>query len=201
VFIDESGDAGFEVAKGSSPVFAVGMIVFHDVDEASRTQTLIGNAAKELQAGREFKFNKFSHQRRDDFFRLVGACDYRVRAIVVQKERIRSEKLRAEPQSFYSFFLKSMLRFDNDILRNAKIIIDGSGNALFRSKLKTYIAGNTSPGAIKSIVMRESHKEPLLQLADMAIGAIARSYRPARDDQTRWLRQLRPKVDNIWDFR
>jgi Protein of unknown function (DUF3800) len=201
VFIDESGDPGFDVSRGASPIFAVGMVIFNNHDEASRTQNLIGGAVAQTQAGREFKFNKCSPDRRDGFFRLVAQCDFRVRAIVVQKEKIRSDKLRSEPQSFYNFFLKSMLRFDNQTLQEAKVIIDGSGNALFRSNLKKYISANTAVGTIRSVTMRESHREPLLQLADMAVGAIARSYRPDRADHMRWLQQLRPKIDNVWPFR
>ena len=201
VFIDESGDAGFDLKGGSSPVFAVGMVIFRQVEVANSSQELIRNAAQNWQQGREFKFNKCDDERRDAFFQLVARCDFRVRAMVIQKERIRSDKLRSEPESFYSFFLKSMLRFDNDLLRNAKIVIDGSGNAMFKSKLKKYISANTSPGAIKNIVMRDSHREPLLQLADMSIGAIARSYRTERNNCDRWRIMLRSKIDDVWDFR
>lgn len=201
VFIDESGDPGFDVSRGASPIFAVGMVIFTNIDEASRTQNLIMGAVAEKQVGREFKFNKCSPHRRDEFFQLVAPCNFRVRAIVIQKEKIRSEKLRSEPQSFYNFFLKSMLRFDNRTLQNAKVIIDGSGNELFRHNLKKYISANTEVGTIRSIKMRESHREPLLQLADMTVGAVARSYRPDRADHMRWIRQLRPKIDDVWEFR
>jgi Protein of unknown function (DUF3800) len=201
VFIDESGDPGFQIAEGSSPIFAVAMVIFDDHREAARSQSLILSAVTNLQIGREFKFNKCDHERRDEFFRVVKPCNFRVRAIVVQKEKIRSAKLRSEPQSFYSFFLKSMLRFDHRSLHDARIVIDGSGNALFRSKLKTYISTHSQPGAIKSIKMRESHREPLLQLADMVVGAIARSYRQDRADHMRWFNQLQPKIDDVWNFK
>ncbi len=201
VFIDESGDAGFDLAAGASAVFALGMVIFREKSEADRAQASLRSAATRLQSGREFKFNKCSYKRRDEFFRIVVPMDFCVRAIVVQKQKIRSEKLRTEPESFYSFFLKSMLKFDNDALANAKIIIDGSGNAAFRKQLKKYLSTHTPPGSIKSIVMRDSHREPLLQLADMTVGAIARSYRADRVDAARWRRQIAGKIDDVWDFR
>ena len=34
VFIDESGDPGFKLGRGSSPVFVVAMVVFDDRMEA-----------------------------------------------------------------------------------------------------------------------------------------------------------------------
>ena len=201
VFIDESGDAGFDVQKGASPIFAIGLVIFHAQAEANRTQVLIRSAAEEIQGGREFKFNKCSNDRRDTFFQLVTSCDFRIRAIVVEKHHIRSSKLRSEPSSFYNFFLKSVLKFDNDVLRNAKVIVDGSGNSQFRMNLKKYLSSTLPPGSIKSVVMRDSHREPLLQLADMTIGAIARSYRSDRVDCDRWREKLLPKIDNVWNFR
>jgi hypothetical protein len=36
VFIDESGDAGFKVAKGSSPLFVAAMVIFVDQEKAQR---------------------------------------------------------------------------------------------------------------------------------------------------------------------
>ena len=43
VFIDESGDPGFRIAKGSSPVFVVAMVVFADRVAATRTQDIVRN--------------------------------------------------------------------------------------------------------------------------------------------------------------
>ncbi len=39
-----------------------------------------------------------------------------------------------------------------------------------------------------------------MQFADMCIGAVARSYRD-REEGGRWVRMLRPRIEDIWQFR
>src|SRR5690606_2992489 len=68
VYIDESGDAGFKVDRGSSPVFVAAMVIFDDADDAALTRRLIeGSAARQLHKG-EFKFSKTKDEVRDRFF-------------------------------------------------------------------------------------------------------------------------------------
>ncbi len=200
VFIDESGDPGFKVARGSTPVFALAMVLFQNNGEATRTQGIVDAGKARLNVSPEFKFNKCNGVRRDGFFELVAGCDFRVRAIVIQKDLIWSERLRSDCESFYQFFLKSMLKFDNDVLRDATVVIDGSGDRDFKKTLATALKRHTTPGAVRSVKMRDSEAEPLIQLADMCVGAIARSYRQDRKDADRWLKLLKPHIDDIWEF-
>jgi hypothetical protein len=41
VLIDESGDPGFKVARGSSPLFAVAMVIFDCDGAAAKTQATV----------------------------------------------------------------------------------------------------------------------------------------------------------------
>ena len=67
VYIDESGDAGFKVDQGSSPVFVAAMVIFDDAEDAALTRGLIkGSAARQLHKG-EFKFSKSRDEVRDRF--------------------------------------------------------------------------------------------------------------------------------------
>src|SRR5262245_43402859 len=68
VFIDESGDAGFKLSKGSSSIFAVGMVMFKDAESAQKTQVVIDELKKKLGIKPEFKFSKSSADVRDAFF-------------------------------------------------------------------------------------------------------------------------------------
>lgn len=201
VFIDESGDSGFKVDKGSTPVFGVALAAFDTAAEAARTEIIIRQALEDLNVKPEFKFSKASSGVRDSFFEAVAGCNFRVRALIVQKELIRSGRLRSRKEEFYRFFVKSMLKFDNGLLKDAKVIIDGSGERTFRRDLKTHLRRHTEPGAIKDIRLKASHGDPLVQLADMCVGAVARSYRDDRKDQHRWRDMLKPKLDDVWDFR
>src|SRR5271170_6421570 len=111
VFIDESGDPGFKVSKGSSPVFTAALVAFRDRAEGVPTEAAISSLAKRLRIRPEFKFNKCRPEVRDAFFSAVAPFGFCVRAIVVKKEVIYSPHLRTDKEAFYSFFVRSMLRF------------------------------------------------------------------------------------------
>lgn len=153
-----------------------------------------------LRVWPEFKFNKSSNQVRDDFFQAVRGCPFTVRAIVVRKEVIYSPYLMTNKEDFYRFFVRQMLTHDDGILNKAKIVIDRSGDREFRQRLKTSLQRQIG-ARLKSISFGNSKSDPLVQLADMSVGAIARSYRTDRPHSHRWRRMLAPRINDIWDFR
>ena len=196
VFIDESGDPGFKLDRGSSPVFAAAMVISDTVDAATHTANVIKSALTELCAYPEFKFNRCRDAVRDGFFAAIADCDFCVRAIVVRKDLIHSDRLRAEKEEFYRFFVKSMVENDGGRLHAAKVVIDGSGERIFRQDLEGHLKRHADGGK-KSVKFADSRRDRLVQLADMAIGAIARSYRPERKDADRWRLQLGRKLQNV----
>ncbi len=66
--------------------------------------------------------------------------------------------------------------------------------------MESCLKNRTGPGAIRKVKFAASHADPLLQLADMCVGAIARSYSD-RKDANRWRAMLRPRLDDIWEFK
>jgi hypothetical protein len=200
VFIDESGDPGFKIDAGASPIFVVAMVIFATADDAMRTQHVIEESDARKANPREFKFNKCSNDVRDKFFTAVKHCPFRVRAIVVRKEIIHSTRLKADKDRFYEYFVKNMLQYDDGVLRDAKIIIDGSGDRAFRRNLNTALRRRLSEGALKDIRFKDSKNDPLVQLADMCAGAIARSYRD-RKFNARWRKMLGANLNDVWEFK
>ena len=190
IFIDEFGDPGFKLMRGSTPIFVAVLVAFSDGEKARAAEKIIADLAVRLRIAREFKFNKCRHEVRDAFFTAVRRCDFRVRAIVVQKEKIYSPHLRTNKEAFYSFFVRSMLSFDGGLLMDAKAIIDGSGDREFKQELEAYLRRHLEPGALSSIRFSNSANDRLVQLADMCAGAIARSYRDDRDFPDRWRAML-----------
>ena len=200
VFIDESGDAGFKVSKGSSPVFTAVLVAFRDRAQAAPTVSAISSLATRLRIRPEFKFNKCRPEVRDAFFNAVAPFGFCVRAIVVRKEIIYSSHLRTNKEAFYNFFVRSMLRFDNGLLQAAKVVIDGSGDRQFKQELAAYFRRQLPRGQIEQIAFHRSEADRLVQLADMCAGAIARSYRKDRDNASRWRGILAPKIEDVWEF-
>jgi hypothetical protein len=200
VFIDESGDPGFKLNKGSTAVFTAALVAFRDVEQARAAQVAVDATAARLHVQPEFKFSKCRPEVRDAFFEAVHPFEFNVRAIVVQKARIHSTHLKSEKEAFYSFFVKSMLKFDEGLLEAARVIIDGSGDRDFKREMGAYFRRHLGKGKVKSIQFSNSAGDRLVQLADMCAGAIARSYKNERSDRNRWRDMLGQKIEHVWEF-
>lgn len=201
VFIDESGDPGFKVAKGSSPVFVASMVIFGSKEDAQLTRDVIRNSELQKSHRSEFKFQKCDDKIRDSFFSTVVNCPFLVRAIVVRKSIIYSTRLQSNKECFYEYFVKSMLQHDGGVIRNATVVIDGSGDRAYKRELQAAIKRRLPAGALKKLKFSDSRNDPLIQLSDMCAGAIARSYRVDRAEPARWRNMLTCRIDDIWEFR
>lgn len=203
VFIDESGDPGFKLDKGSSRVFVVSMVIFKDSNCAQLAQDKLFELQKTIKAYPEFKFNKLPNAKRDAFFQAVSELEFICRAVVVQKDLIYSPNLRTNKESFYKFFIRMMMEHDAGILENARVIIDGSGDRNFKKQFCAYLKRNIAKEAVTKISLKDSKKDFLVQLADMTAGAIARSYNKDKPNSSIWKDKLlkNKQLQNIWEFK
>lgn len=202
VLIDESGDPGFKLTKGSTSHFVAAMVIFRDFAQAEACSQAIKDLRPRLPHSGEFKFNKSSVKVKDEFFAAVGPYDFEVWALVVDKSLIHSENLRRNDDKFYNYFVKQLLGCDAK-LSDARVKIDGSGDREFKQQLQRYLKQSLRAGTVKSVKFADSQKDDLIQLADMVVGAIARSYRKTeeRNLAQRWRATLGKKVRNCWDFK
>jgi len=111
IFIDDSGDPGFKITKGSSKTFVICCVIFDDELEAEKTAVKIKELRRKLKKSDrfEFKFNKSSREFRLKFLRSISSSKFRVRAIVMPKEDIYSDLLKHSKESFYNFKLYNLL--------------------------------------------------------------------------------------------
>lgn len=74
VFLDDSGDPGFTVKKGSSPCFVIALVIFDDHLEAEACAVEIKKLRRELGLSDhfEFKFSKCCDRFRKDFLGRVA---------------------------------------------------------------------------------------------------------------------------------
>jgi len=200
VFIDESGDAGFKLDKGSTSHFVVAMVIFHDENEVERCSLAISTLRTKLGFKSEFKFNNSRHSVKDEFFNSISSFSFEIWALVVEKGVIYSPALINDNEKFYNYFVKSLIGYGAK-LNNARIKIDGSGNRNFRSHLEKYLKRELPKESIKSVKFANSENNNLIQLADMVAGAIARSYKTEKADAKRWRQILKPKIRSCWDFK
>lgn len=198
IFVDESGCAGFQLAHGSSEVFIVGMAIFQNNEDAAHTHAAIEMLHAKLRHKPEFRFSKCSDAVRDAFCRGVASCPFKIQALVVRKERVYDSLLRERADQFYSYCLQMLLKHNESLLRAARIKIDGRGERAFRRALNRQLRQDLGAARIRDIVFGDSKSDRLLQLADMCVGAIARSH-SKRDKSDRWLQMLAARIENVWE--
>jgi hypothetical protein len=202
VLIDESGDPGFKTARGSTPFFVVALVIFHDLQQAEKCSAAIAQARAHLGYKGEFKFAKTNSAGKDAFFEAVRPYPFEVRALVVDKAVIYSEHLRTNDDAFYNYFLRQLLTHC-DNLQGARVKIDGSGDREFKQRLERYLKRSIPTGKVVSVKFADSARDNLIQLADMVVGAIARSYKEGEDPakSARWREALGRKLVNCWEFK
>jgi hypothetical protein len=198
VFIDESGCPGFKFTRGSDPVFGIGMVIFEDMASAVSTEQTLAALRQRTGHKPEFKFSKSSDELRDQFFRAVACCPFTVRALIVRKDTLYSKRLRTDVDNFYNYFAKMLMAHDGKALNAARVRIDGSGSQEFQRTLNAYLRRELG-SRIKDVRMSDSARDPLMQLADMCIGAITRAERQ-RENAARWKDMLAPRIANVWPF-
>jgi hypothetical protein len=206
VFIDDSGDPGFKIDKGSSKAFVICCVIFDDELEAEKTAIAIKEYRREIGKSDkyEFKFNKSSRQIREGFLRAVRNQKFRFRAIVMEKKAIQSPELKNKKESFYNYTVKLVLKHSFGTIKNAKVKIDGSGDREFVKNLVTYLRKNLNnkrSSIISDIKIKNSKNNVLIQLADMIAGSVNRSTQTDKTDCKTYLNIIKKRKEDIWYFK
>ena len=182
IFIDESGDSGLKIDKGSSRYFTVGLVLFEEYEEAISCDQRIQLLKKEVgwRENDEFHFKNNSDKIRVAFLKAVSPYNFFYYGIVINKD---PKKLFGDgfknKSSFYKYACGLVFENAKEKMRDSTVIIDESGNLDFKNQLATYLRKrvNKNDKLIKKIKMQRSESNNLLQLADYVAGAINRSVK------------------------
>jgi len=204
VFIDDSGDPGFKVEKGSSKVFVIAMVIFKDNLEAERASLAIKDLRRKLKMSdlSEFKFNKSSKKFRQIFIESIKKFDFKIRAIAVDKKDIYSQRLKTHKENFYNYVIMQVLKNSKSI-KNAKLKFDKRGEIEIRNQLRVYLSrelDNKKNNIFSDLKFVDSRQNTLIQLADMVAGSIF-SFYTGKDKS--YLEELKKskKVEDVWSFK
>jgi hypothetical protein len=179
LFLDESGDTGFKFRQGSTRVFVIALVVVDDPTPLDRAVERLRQQYKPLSRY-EFKFSETADKLKERFFRGMQDHHFYVRAIVIDKTMIYSERLRNK-HWFYNYVTKLVLKHDDGLIHEAALVVDKRlPGIVSRRHFNTYLRRELNSGhrRIKEIKHRDSARENLLQVADMVAGAIHRRYGP-----------------------
>ena len=205
VFIDESGDPGFQIQKGSSPVFVIALVIFDDELEAEKCAVAIKELKRKLKFPDdvEFKYNKSRTKVTKVFLETASKYKFRIRGIVVTKDKIKSLNLKTDKEKFFNYFVRMVLRNNAGTIKNAKLRLDRRGERLVRNELRSYLSrelDNKKNHIFKNFKFVDSKENVLIQLADMVAGSMAAYYRN-KDKQFLKLLKEKGRVQNIWEFK
>lgn len=207
VYLDESGDAGFKVAQGSSPVLVLGAAIVASAADAESTAQCIREYREQLGKAKHFAFH-FANLKREwrlGFLRAVSECPFTVRAVVMEKHRIRpGTMLRRRGDYFINFTAKMLLLHSFGSIENAKVFYDGEAGRESMRRMVVYLRQQCNVGERRVIasfkpVPKDEHNV-LLELADMVVGSVARSYREDKPDRYDYRRILAHKLTDVWEF-
>lgn len=132
VFIDDSGDPGFKLTKGSTKYFVLSCVIFEDELEAEKTAVAIKQLRRDLKFPDEceFKFSKSRREVRKAFLRTVSKFDFKIRSLVVKKAIVRSSD-RIFRREFLTYLRKQLNSRQRRIMKNCKLI-DSRSNVLIQ---------------------------------------------------------------------
>jgi hypothetical protein len=183
-FLDESGDPGFKPGQGSSRYFAVALVLFEVAEHAEAADRRVDElrAEMKLHPRFEFHFNKLNRDGRVAFLRAINREQFTYYGVVVDKTKLYSPGFRYK-ESLFKYVNRMVFTNAGPKLQRAIVVIDGSGSRDFRISLDRYLRGrmNEDREMIRKVKIQDSHRNNLLQVADMVVGALARSFGEKRD--------------------
>lgn len=209
VFIDDSGDPGFNFEKGSSFFFIIAAVIFYDPLEAEKTAVGIKEVRRSLgfpDNNFEFKFCKSKKIVREKFLESVKNFDFKIRYLIVDKRVIRSRDLKENKDLFYSYAIKMLLKNSDGSILDAKIKIDGSGDREFRRSFSTYLRKSLNSNEkkiVNNLKLVDSKKDVLIQLADMVAGSEFRyfEHKDSKSDFNNYRNIIKKRIEDEWNFK
>lgn len=206
-YLDDSGDGGFKFESGSTSHLVMALCVFNSTEQLELLSERLDVLATKHRRLHEFRYSKTKDSIKDDFFETIGSVEFKVRAIVLNKQFIYSRALRSSASAFKNYAIKELLKSSVAHLNDTKLFIDGNDIVGFGMKQSDYLLreiNGTSAGSVSYVRHVNSQNSRPVQLADMIAGAINRAFSTNKpSDKTHLNTFLHRTVGdgNIWHFK
>lgn len=187
VFIDDSGDPGFALTKGSSDFLVMAAIVIESPATAEKIAETIQGVVSLLKLGRnfEFKFHKMSKKHRVVFLEKIVSSDFFIDVVVIDKRD------RSSIDNLYAHAVKLLLLNSKDVIEYSVIKIDGQINHILKNEIQKY--AKAIFGTSVTVGFSRSNNR-LIQLADVVAGSVRRSFDETKTDRTIYMLILKKKI-------
>ena len=173
---DEAGDVGMNFEKGASRYFVPAFISTQAPDDLR--QILADLRQKlDLRETHEFKFHKMaSAEVRNEVFSALAHARFDAWALIVDKTRLPKIFETTESIEIYTHFITELLNIiPDEMQKDATLILDEFGSTPdLRTELRRAMLKRHMPRLFKRVIVRSSHRESLIQVADLVAGAIMR---------------------------
>jgi hypothetical protein len=173
---DEAGDVSLNFGKGASRYYVPAFIGTQSPDTLRETLADLRQRLG-LHATHEFKFHKMtSPEIRRQVFSVLAHSDFEAWALFVDKTTLPKIFKTSESVAIYTHFISELLtiipaKFQQD----ATLILDEFGSTPdLRTELRRTMIKRHIPRLFKRVLVRKSHRESLIQVADLVAGAIMR---------------------------
>ena len=183
-FADEYGDPNTETTiAGVSSHFIVSAVLVspESIDEARSQAEHIRN--RHFQTG-EMKSSKVGDddERRARIISDMQSIPFRFRALIVDKRGLSSTGGLIYKQPFLKYISSRLYRILYRIFPNLYLVADEHGSRQFMNGFVQYVHNNHKPDLFSKATFefRSSKGEPLLQIADMISGTLARYFDPKK---------------------
>jgi hypothetical protein len=173
---DEAGDVSLNFEKGASHYFVPAFIATQQPDELRDTLANLRQALG-LRETHEFKFHKMaSAEIRNEVFSTLAHADFEAWGLIVDKTRLPKIFETTESIEIYTHFITELLSIiPAKLQKDATLILDEFGSTPdLRTELRRMMIKRQMPRLFKRVIIRSSHRESLIQVADLVAGAIMR---------------------------
>jgi len=116
-------------------------------------------------------------------------------AFIIDKQLLRQVRYYAK-LPFYEYVCGLIFEHTKEKLLNAKITVDKSGGQDFEKWFSSYIKKGMNTDKfqrVRKVIMADSARENLLQLADFVVGIIHRDYDPQKFLKVDYLKMIQHK--------
>ena len=196
VFIDDSGDPGFKEGASSS-TFVLVAALFIDPEIATIVNREISDYRRSLgwKDEHEFKFRKAPKKVKLHFLEIVSRYDFDIYAVYINKADYPNVFKFSDDEKLYNWTTKELLSIMP--LKEAKVKADGKYGKKYKQRVQTYIRQELNTKDFKKIDdfdIKDSNKDNLIQLADIVVGSINRSFQTNKTDSEEYIRIIRKKI-------